>query len=599
MKCKQAACKNWSAGKKRLRVLVVCFLFAMGALPAGLPQRKQTSGQATQPAAPATQPAANPQQPVLRVTTRLVQVNVIVQDKKGEPVANLSRDDFMLLEDGQPQQISVFSVENNQPGPARPAALPALPPNTFSNKLEYRAERISSLTAILFDGLNTRFEDQAYARQQVIKFIQQLQPEDRVAIYTLGRDLRLLHDFTADTGSLLRALARHKGNIASELAASEEVAVNTDDLSDSEADQELKEFLDAMNESMQAFYVRNRVRQTLEGIEAVANHLSRLPGRKNIVWVSGSFPLTFGFGEDRISRELTLFSDDILRTTRAVTNANVAIYPVDARGLIGAFEMYPDLSAANRPSAKVARGGPMRSNATKIWDSFATMQELAERTGGRASYNSNDIRGAIRQAIDDSRVTYLLGYYPRNTPLDSKFHQIKVTVRQRGLQVRHRLGYFAFPDPPRDDKLREDELRIAAWSPLDSTGLSMVVRMEPLNTAKDSVRLQIQLNPGEVVLQPKDDRWNGQLDLRFVCIGADNQQLGAFNQGLGLSFRPDNYQQVARNGMVLFGQMNLLAGTRKLRVITRDVLSGSVGSVTIPVERLAPPRNPFFPALRM
>jgi VWFA-related protein len=570
----------------------LCVLLGSGPLPAGAPQARPTPGQTTQP-------AATPPQAVLRVTTRLVQVNVIVQDKNGDPVSNLTRDDFTLLEDGHPQQISVFSMENNRPAAVRAAARPALPPNTFTNRLEYWAQGISSLTAILFDGLNTKFEDQAYARQQIIRFIQQLQPEDRVAIYTLGRDLRLLHDFTSDTASLLRVLGRHKGNIATELAASEEVAFNTDDLGDSEADQQLREFLEEANETMQAFYVRNRVRQTLDGIEAVANHLSRLPGRKNVVWVSGSFPLTFGFGEDRISRELTVFSDDILRTARAVTTANVAIYPVDARGLIGAFDMFPDLSPANRGNPRALQTGQMRSNASKVWDSFATMNELAERTGGKAFYNSNDIRGAIRRAIDDSRVTYLLGYYPRNTALDSKFHEIRVLVRKKGLQVRHRRGYFAFPDPPRDEKHRQDELRIAAWSPLDSTGLGMTVHLAPQNAPVGSVRLEVLLNPGEVILEPKDGRWNGQLDMAFICTGADNQQLASTNQSIQLSFLPENHQLVAKNGMVLLGQMNLAAGTRKLRIIVRDVASGSVGSVTVPIERVAPPRNPFLPFLRM
>jgi hypothetical protein len=164
--------------------------------------------------------------------------------------------------------------------------------------------------------------------------------------------------------------------------------------------------------------------------------------------------------------------------------------------------------------------------------------------------------------------------------------------------VRHRRGYFAFPNPPRDDQHRQDELRVAVWSPLDSTGLGMTVRLAPQNASVDSVRLEVLLNPGEVILEPKDDRWNGQLDMAFLCAGADNQQLANSDQSIQLSFRSENYQLVAKNGMVLLGQMNLAAGTRKLRIIVRDVVSGSVGSVTVPIERVAAPRNPFMPFLR-
>ncbi len=111
--------------------------------------------------APAGQAPTPSDQPVMRVTTRLVQVNVIVQDKKGNPVTDLTRDDFQVLDEGQEQAIRIFSVESNQPLPTQPEPLP---PNTFSNRLEQRAGAVTSVTAILLDGLNTRFSDQAYAR---------------------------------------------------------------------------------------------------------------------------------------------------------------------------------------------------------------------------------------------------------------------------------------------------------------------------------------------------------------------------------------------------------------------------------------------------
>jgi VWFA-related protein len=561
------------------RLLALAVLFT-----ALLPATSLRVSRAAGPASQASRPP-EPQQTVVRVTTRLVQVSVVVHDRKGEPVTDLTRDDFTLLEDGQPQAISVFTVEISQPAAAS-LVRTSLPTNTFSNKLQYGAGAATSLTAVLLDGLNTKFEDQSQARQQIMKFLKQIRPGDQVALYALGRDLRLLHDFTNDSGALLRALNSHKGNIATELAASEEVT-DTSFLSDSPEDQELAQFIADMDETMQAFYVRNRKQTTLEAIEAIANNLSRLPGRKNLVWVSGSFPLTFGLNDEKISREFENFSNDVQRTTRAVTSANVAIYPVDARGLIGGFDMYPDLSPA-APARKNIRTQPMQSNASKIWDTFGSMDQLAEGTGGRAFRNTNDINGAIRKAIDDARATYVLGYYPKHGAWDGKYHEIKVQVRQRGLQVRHRRGYYAYADPPHDDKLREAELRVAAWSSLESTGMDMTVRLDPPPPTAFArpYSLQIRLGPQDVQLQEKNNRWEGLVDVLFVFEGAEDKQLGALRQAVNVSFPPPNYQLAARYGMVMFGQIDLPAGTRKLRVIARDVAAGRVGSVTIPLDRL-------------
>src|SRR5437879_12205151 len=177
----------------------------------------QAAGHPSSGAPTQAQPRATEEPPVVRVTTRLVQVNVIVQDRKGEPVTDLTRDDFTLLDQGQPQIVSTFSVESLR---TLPTAQPA-PPNVFSNRFEQKTHTPTSVPVILLDGLNTRFEDMAYARAQIIKFLGQLQPQDRVALYTLTTRLTVAHDFTTAAPSLLRALERSKGHVSTELAASE------------------------------------------------------------------------------------------------------------------------------------------------------------------------------------------------------------------------------------------------------------------------------------------------------------------------------------------------------------------------------------------
>jgi VWFA-related protein len=127
------------------------------------------------------------EQSILQVTTRLIEVNLIVQDKKGDPVPDLVRDDFVLLDNGREQQIAVFSMQSSRSLPVKPQLLPS---DTYSNRLEPGAGVPDSATVILLDGLNTYFEDQTYARAQLVGFLKtQIRPQDRVALYTLCGNL--------------------------------------------------------------------------------------------------------------------------------------------------------------------------------------------------------------------------------------------------------------------------------------------------------------------------------------------------------------------------------------------------------------------------
>src|SRR5580704_12724744 len=166
-------------------------------------------------------PAIAFQAPTFHSSARLVQVNVIVRDKNG-PVSNLTKDDFGLTDRGKPRTISIFSIAT-----ARPASNAApLPPNTFSNRPQNPGSSPANATIVLLDALNTlsygawfhddagptHFEDQAlaYGKTQLMKFVKDLDPKDRVAIYALGRSLRVLCDFTNDPSQLQKVLEEYR-----------------------------------------------------------------------------------------------------------------------------------------------------------------------------------------------------------------------------------------------------------------------------------------------------------------------------------------------------------------------------------------------------
>jgi len=528
-------------------------------------------------------PPAKQEPPVLRVTTHLVQVSVIVQDKKGEPVAGLTKDDFSILDRGQPQTISTFSVESIHPLP--PPAEPP-PPNLFSNRFEQKGGAPASVTVILLDALNTKFEDMAYARQQIIKFLGQLQPQDRVALYSLTTHLTVLHDFTSDATRLLQALDRFKGHSSATLAASEP---DPDSGPAETGIAQLDAFLSGAFQREADFFTTNRARQTAGAIEAIANHVARLPGRKNLIWVSGGFPFYIGFDGDAPpspTQETRTFSDYVERAARALNNASLAIYPVDARGLIGPASANPAFSATSRGGPR--RGGfpPVRTISPSRAN-FDTMNILADRTGGRAFYNTNDIQGSIRRAIEDSRLTYVLGYYPSHGAWDGKFREIKVQMNRPGLHLRYRRGYFALPDVPLEFKQRELLLREAVGSPLQATGLGLNIRVKPVDVpGARTLKMDLQLDSRDISLQPEGDRWVGAVDLLFVQIGADGRQITGEAKTFNMRLQRQTYDSILKDGLVLTRTLPLADGAAQVRVVTRDATSGALGSVTIPLDKL-------------
>ncbi|MGD0696963.1 MAG: VWA domain-containing protein [Terriglobia bacterium] len=543
--------------------------------------------------------ASKQDQVIFRASTRLVQVDVIVHDKNGKPVPGLTRDDFTLWDGGKQEAISLFSVESSLTM-SKPA--PPTEPNVFSNRLESRAGVPTSVTVILWDGLNTEFEDQVYARQQVIKFLGQLQPQDRVALYALGMRLRVVHDFTSDASSLLSAMGQSGGRIASELAASRpedmvkavptaqsegsgSTANNTSRLTG--ALEEAQTDLMPGQSMMEAYYYQMRVEITLKAMEAIANHLAALPGRKNLVWISGSFPINLGL-DSVSSHEKLEFSEQIERTVRAMARANVAIYPVDARGFM-TYTVFKGEKA--NPVAQT--GGPGFAAALAAEDyarqqTFATMQVLADRTGGRAFYDTNDLKTAIRSAVDDSSLTYNLGYYPTHNQWNGSFRPIKVQVKGKGLQVRYRLGYFASPQEPIDEHRREALLKDTEWSPLEATGIGLRVKVARSATInRDQLWLMVLVDPHDVTFSHDKDRWAAEFEVILMQRDADGNTVGGETKKFTLDLTPESYQKVVQAGLSVRLKQTLKPETTEMRVAAFDAPSGAIGFVSIPLQKVA------------
>jgi VWFA-related protein len=527
---------------------------------------------------PGSQHKATDQPPVFRVATRLVQVSLVVHDRHGQPVTDLKKEDFAVTERGKPQTISFFAMEAVD-RTATPA--PSLPPHIFTNVVTRQAGVPTNVTVILLDLLNTSFVNQQYARKALVKFLGQIQPQDRIALYALGhRSLTLLHDYTSDASSLVGRLNKTGGEIPSQLDAS---------TIDSDSQQELRalgldDLADA-NEQAADFFAAGRVVNTLATLEAIAQHLSGVPGRKNLIWLSGGFPLTIGFDEMPeigSTRDQRTFTREMDAAVRALNSSGVAVYPVDARGLM----VMPGFSADTRNAPSLA--APPRSRLAPIQANIDSMKEIADRTGGRAAYNTNDLARAVRRAIDDARVTYTIGYYPADDTPDGRFRDIKVKTSRPGLDVRYRKGYFALRPLDTTEKTRKADMRAAVWSPLESTAVAMTARVDFMESAQtDGISVALQIDPATVAFRKEGERWKAELDVVYVQKDERGEMRGdGINDRISLALTDATYADVVNRGILSQRRMPRRTGAVSLRVVVRDAGTGSTGSVTIPFSQV-------------
>jgi VWFA-related protein len=532
----------------------------------------------------------------LRATTRLIQVNVIVTGKHGNPVTGLTKDDFQVFDNKKSQEIQFFSAEDNL-APDQTTA--PLPPNTFTNRLGKQAGTPESVTVILLDALNSNFSDQALVRQQVLRFLNQLQPRDRVALYWLGQRLRVLHNFTTDASELRDTLVGFASDSSQNPASSQvDDARSNNSNSSAPAGQtsSREAFREAFAQRVTNESTRDRVHFTVAALIEIANHIGSLHGRKSIVWVSGSFPIDLGkekFDLNWANDTGVSFSGEVAKAAQALSDADISIYPVDARGLIGDGASASQDSSDAHPEFSSEDGHLPAGGAT---GNIETMKTLAARTGARAFYGTNDLSGSIRRALDDSRSTYTLSYLPTGMKWDGTFHNIKVTVKVPGAEVRARAGYFAIADSAATSpKTAQTIISQAALSPLDATAIGMRVEIRaPDNPKSRIVTTYIQLDLREIQMRLSNDRWAGAIQSTFLQLDKRGEIIHVDDEIFQLSLTPALYEQSLKNDVRETERIQILPLAVQLCIALRDPSTGNLGSIRIPLAKYVPaePANP-------
>jgi VWFA-related protein len=521
----------------------------------------------------------SPQSPQIRVATHLVQIGVIVRDSNG-PVANLTKDDFVVLDRGKPQKISVFSVESGEsaPQPAQP-----LPPNAFSNLPQYGTNRPRSVTIVLLDNLNTLsgsspqtyentpfwLEDHALAnaKQHLIEFLKELDPKDRVAIYGLSNSLHVLCDFTCDRDQLLAVVSKYDTTSHTQRGAVEPGDYHFPDQPDSDP-RALNEHVNADVQELAALNNQARAQTTMGALVAIAAHAANIPGRKNLLWLTANLP----------------FSGQAI--AMILGRADIAAYPIDARGLLprapltSPAEVY---DADDYVTGKLRTPPAQSSQPTGI----ETMEKMADDTGGRAFVNTNDLSSAIRKVVEDSAVTYTLGFYVEPSSLDGKFHELKVQVGRSGLSVRYPKGYFALKDAPATENKSRNAFLAGIRSPLDSSAIGMQVKVDRVEQPlPHSLQVLGSVDIKNVQLAQHGNTRTGSLDVYVIEQDLAGNVVDQVNNRLRLELTEQQYQSYLQSGIGFREYVQPKPEAVVLRVLVQDPVSSELGSVIIPVARV-------------
>ena len=328
------------------------------------------------------------QSPTIKVESRIVVVDVVVTDKQGQSVPGIRKDDFHLSEEGSPQIVTSFE-EHKGAAPNEVKLLP-MPPNVFTNFPTVRGA--DSVSVLLLDLLNTQPQNQAFVRQQVIKYLGEVTPGTRLAVFALGSHLRIVRGFTTDFSGLSAALEDKKLGVAPEV--SRNLPTEANQYSDAEILRQMRRSqaaptaIDAV-ESFQrdeaAERANSRIEVTLQAFQQIVRYLSGIPARKNLIWFSDNFPISF-FPDTRGRVPNNQYH--IQKTSDMLTAAQVAIYPVSALGVLGdpAFD-----------ASKLA--GSRRELEAHLSANQIAMETIAEETGGRAFYSTNALSDAVKDAV--------------------------------------------------------------------------------------------------------------------------------------------------------------------------------------------------------
>ncbi|HVZ16145.1 MAG TPA: VWA domain-containing protein [Terriglobales bacterium] len=568
-------------------------------------------------AEPAT--AAQPDTtPTFRVTTRLVQVDVVATDKTGHPITGLRKEDFTLLQDGHPQNTRVFEEHtsdvtpaNTQPDETKPHVLGA----TYSNEPDTRSAQ--SRTILLFDMLNTPPQDQQLARNQLKKLAKALPPGQPVAFFVLTSRLVMVQSFTSDPKGLQQAIDHiHSqqsplltteaerqqaiGDVVYRAMQSSAGSSDNPSGASSMMEDQLGRLL-SMYKTTEGMRTDERVTFTMDALSAMARSVAGYPGRKNLVWLAGSFPISLA--PDQTLKENQFrngrnYLNALSQTAALLAQSRVAVYPVDIRGMqlrgIDISTSTPESAAyvtgtstlsGSATTAPDKTGSLLNEQSSISADERDSMMTVAEQTGGRAFVNTNDFGTAITRAMDDGSHYYTLAYSPTTEDEPATFHRIELKIDRPDVKLSYRRGYYTQPKPA------TSQAGLAALQGALQPGMPPATMLYFTATPKlpaasnQSVHLSYSVNANGLTFEDTTahDGKHVVADFMVIAFDKDGKEVAHASDTLDGTIPNSLYESTLRSGIPASQEIALKPGVYNLRIGVQDRVSQRIGTLDVPL----------------
>jgi VWFA-related protein len=552
---------------------------------------------------------------VFKTSARIVVLDVVVTGKNHRPLTGLHQQDFQVSEDGHPQTIHYFEEHSG----ARPVQVgaPDLPPNVFTNIPRVKAG--DSVTVLVLDSLNTPLDDQRRVHAQVLKYLKKPEPGRKIAIFTLGTQLRLIQSFTDDPALLAAALnegQKGTGKKGTGAQASPLLQSAAETASTRETVAAMMEYAPEAAAAVQQFATEQgsirtdvRVRLTLAALQQLAGYLAAFPGRKNVAWFSGAFPVVilpdpggaqpFGAQSDN--------QQDVRKTDALLSSAQVAIYPVGAEGVTvdSLYSAGADSRLTTRSELSRPQGEAQQRNAD-----HTAMDEIAKQTGGAAFYSANSLTDALDRVAAHGSNFYTLTYTSTNPATDGRYRKIQVALDRSGYQLDYRRGYYAddgknaqtpvakpatgddmlspFLRPGRPESTQIPlTLRVTRGSAPSSTGAGQEGDNPNLKgpLTRYSADLMIPARSLQFEMGPEGHR-HIRVEAGLMVYNRAGNPLNWNLRQVNLNLDDSRYALVQANGVNLYLQIDGPEDGISLRGGVYDLNSGLTGTLAIPLSAI-------------
>jgi VWFA-related protein len=552
--------------------------------------------------------------PVLRTSSFTVVLDVVVTDSN-VAVHEIDQKRFHVYENGREQAVTYFE-EHKPDSAASTAKRRTMPPHYYNNLPAHPPG--GAVNVLLLDGLNTPVSNQVEVRKQMLAYVKTVPPGTTMAVFTLASRLRMIQGFTSSVADLTAALEKAQSapqqSVALDSSAGNAFDSAIGNLTMMKAPADEMASIQQFQSDVDAHRTDNRVAITLEALQALARYLNAVPGRKNLIWFSASFPIAVGPDPgDQSLQNSRSYADQVRTTSDLLSTARVAVYPIDARGLmeLPGFDSSDNglnvVPGASSGAPRFARQNSQQMSAET--NSHFAMEQIARDTGGLALFNTNGFKAAVATAIANGESYYTLAYTPDAKNFNGDFRKLKVKVDDSRYDLEYRSGYFAdAPGAKTSQGVAPTSLMTTATlhgAPL-STQVLFQSRVLPasdpefkgtplppgpagdmaatMKAPTQAYIVDLAVDPRTLVFESgADGTHKMSLEFALVAYDADGKRVNFVDRKVDLALKDDQFAQLAKSGIPVRMAIDLPLGNNSLRIAVHDVGGVRVGSLEIPL----------------